>query len=293
MCSSLLQHELREKDATGAYNPQRWRRLADVCIRQANIAMALRCAEEANDLSFSLLLYSCVGDRAGLVALAEKAAQQEQLNIAFLALYLTGDTLGCIRLLQTHQKLSEAAFFALAYQPSRITEAFRVWQSDLRAHHHLAAELIANPEEYGSYFAGYEEALELEKQLEPLRHVDVRAREYARYKKMVEEDGIDVGALEMVGGEEKINEGGEEKLNESGEERINEGEEEKINEGEEEQNEENDNPTHKPEEDNINTPHTAQEEPEQDEFEEIMEGGDETKDDGEDIDIDDLEREWS
>ena len=291
MCSSLLQHELREKDATGAYNPQRWRRLADVCIRQANIAMALRCAEEANDLSFSLLLYSCVGDRAGLVALAEKAAQQEQLNIAFLALYLTGDTLGCIRLLQSHQKLSEAAFFALAYQPSRITEAFRVWQSDLRAHHHLAAELIANPEEYGSYFAGYEEALELEKQLEPLRHVDVRAREYARYKKMVEEDGIDVGALEMVGGEGCEERG--EVCNESGEEGINEGEEEEIKEDEEEQNEENNNATHKPEEDNINTTDTAQEEPEQDEFEEIMEGGDETKDDGEDIDIDDLEREWS
>ena len=290
MCSSLLQHELREKDATGAYNPQRWRRLADVCIRQANIAMALRCAEEANDLSFSLLLYSCVGDRAGLVALAEKAAQQEQLNIAFLALYLTGDTLGCIRLLQSHQKLSEAAFFALAYQPSRITEAFRVWQSDLRAHHHLAAELIANPEEYGSYFAGYEEALELEKQLEPLRHVDVKAREYARYKKMVEEDGIDVGALEMVDGEE-CEESGEE-CNESGEEKIKE-DEEKINEDEEEQNEENNNATHKPEEENTTTTNTTQEEPEQDEFEEIMEGGDETKDDGEDIDIDDLEREWS
>ena len=290
MCSSLLQHELREKDATGAYTPQRWRRLADVCIRQANIAMALRCAEEANDLSFSLLLYSCVGDRAGLVALAEKAAQQEQLNIAFLTLYLTGDTLGCIRLLQSHQKLSEAAFFALAYQPSRITEAFRVWQSDLRAHHHLAAELIANPEEYGSYFAGYEEALELEKQLEPLRHVDVKAREYARYKKMVEEDGIDVGALEMVGGE-GCDESGE-VCNESGEEKIKE-DEEKINEDEEEQNEENNNATHKPEGDNINTTDTTQEEPEQDEFEEIMEGGDETKDDGEDIDIDDLEREWS
>lgn len=292
MCSSLLQRELREKDATGAYNPQRWRRLADVCIRQANIAMALRCAEEANDLSFSLLLYSCVGDRAGLVALAEKAEQQEQLNIAFLALYLTGDTLGCIRLLQSHQKLSEAAFFALAYQPSRITEAFRVWQSDLRAHHHLAAELIANPEEYGSYFAGYEEALELEKQLEPLRHVDVRAKEYARYKKMVEEDGIDVGALEMVGGE-GCEESGE-VCNESGEEeKINEGEEEEINEDEEEQNEENNNATHKPEEENTTTTNTTQEEPEQDEFEEIMEGGDETKDDGEDIDIDDLEREWS
>ena len=261
-----------------------------MCIRQANIAMALRCAEEANDLSFSLLLYSCVGDRAGLVALAEKAAQQEQLNIAFLALYLTGDTLGCIRLLQTHQKLSEAAFFALAYQPSRITEAFRVWQSDLRAHHHLAAELIANPEEYGSYFAGYEEALELEKQLEPLRHVDVKAREYARYKKMVEEDGIDVGALEMVGGE-GCDESGEEC--EGGEEEKIKEDEEKINEDEEEQNEENNNATHKPEENNINTTDTAQEEPEQDEFEEIMEGGDETKDDGEDIDIDDLEREWS
>ena len=262
-----------------------------MCIRQANIAMALRCAEEANDLSFSLLLYSCVGDRAGLVALAEKAAQQEQLNIAFLALYLTGDTLGCIRLLQSHQKLSEAAFFALAYQPSRITEAFRVWQSDLRAHHHLAAELIANPEEYGSYFAGYEEALELEKQLEPLRHVDVKAREYARYKKMVEEDGIDVGALEMVGGE-GCDESGEE-CEGGEEEKIKEDDGERLNEGEEEQNEEDDHTTHAPEEENTTTPHTTQEEPEQDEFEEIMEGGDETKDDGEDIDIDDLEREWS
>ena len=173
--------------------------MADVCIRQADIAMALRCAEEARDLSFSLLLYSCAGDRAGLAALAERAIAQEQPNVAFLALYLTGDTLGCIRLLQTHRKLSEAAFFALAYQPSRITEAFRVWQSDLRAHHHLAAELIANPEEYGSYFAGYAEALALERQLEPLRHADVKAREYARYRKMVEEDGIDVGALEKVG----------------------------------------------------------------------------------------------
>ena len=106
--------------------------------------------------------------------------------------------------------------------------------------------------------------------------MDVRAREYAKYKKMVEEDGIDVGALEMVGGEG-----------------CEESEEEEINEDEEEQNEENNNATHKPEEENTTTTNTTQEEPEQDEFEEIMEGGDETKDDGEDIDIDDLEREWS
>ena len=273
---ALLRGELRAADRADAYNPQRWRRLADLCITQGDVPLALTCAEQAGDLSLSLLLYSCVGDRAALAALAARAAAQEQLNIAFLALYLTGDVRGCIELLQAHGKLPEAAFFALAYQPSQIAQAFAVWQADLRAHHHVAAELIANPREYAEYFAGYEEALTLEAQLAPLRAMDVKASEYPKYRRMVDGEGIDVSALESVRGDVKSEEVKEEDV--KTEEVKEEVKEEMKSEEEKEETVKTDNP--ETETDNV-----------EEEFEAII-GSEEGTDDG-DIDIDDLEKEWS
>lgn len=285
---ALLRGELRAADRADAYNPQRWRRLADLGITQGDVPLALTCAEQAGDLSLSLLLYSCVGDRAAMAALAARAAAQEQLNIAFLALYLTGDVRGCIELLQAHGKLPEAAFFALAYQPSQIAQAFAVWQADLRAHHHVAAELIANPREYAEYFAGYEEALALEAQLAPLRAMDVKASEYPKYRRMVDGEGIDVSALESVRGDVKTEEVKEEdvKTEEVKEEDVKEEEEVKEEEVKEEKEEE-------VKEDEIVKTENAETETDnvEEEFEAII-GSEEGTDDG-DIDIDDLEKEWS
>ena len=71
---TLLRGELRAADRADAYNPQRWRRLADLGITQGDVPLALTCAEQAGDLSLSLLLYSCVGDRAALAALARSSS---------------------------------------------------------------------------------------------------------------------------------------------------------------------------------------------------------------------------
>lgn len=286
---ALLRGELRAADSADAYNPQRWRRLADLGITQGDVPLALTCAEQAGDLSLSLLLYSCVGDRAALAALAARAAAQEQLNIAFLALYLTGDVRGCIELLQAHGKLPEAAFFALAYQPSQIAQAFAVWQADLRAHHHVAAELIANPREYAEYFAGYEEALALEAQLAPLRAMDVKASEYPKYRRMVDGEGIDVSALESVRGDVKSEEVKEDVKTEEVKEEVKEEEvkEEDVKEEKEEEVKE------EVKEDEIVKTENAETETDnvEEEFEAII-GSEEGTDDG-DIDIDDLEKEWS
>ena len=276
-----MRGELRAADRADAYNPQRWRRLADLGITQGDVPLALTCAEQAGDLSLSLLLYSCVGDRAAMAALAARAAAQEQLNIAFLALYLTGDVRGCIELLQAHGKLPEAAFFALAYQPSQIAQAFAVWQADLRAHHHVAAELIANPREYAEYFAGYEEALALEAQLAPLRAMDVKASEYPKYRRMVDGEGIDVSALESVRGDGKSE---EVKKDVKEEEEVKE-EDVKTEEMKEEKEEE------VKEDEIVKTENAETETDNVEEFEAII-GSEEGTDDG-DIDIDDLEKEWS
>ena len=290
---ALLRGELRAADRADAYNPQRWRRLADLGITQGDVPLALTCAEQAGDLSLSLLLYSCVGDRAAMAALAARAAAQEQLNIAFLALYLTGDVRGCIELLQAHGKLPEAAFFALAYQPSQIAQAFAVWQADLRAHHHVAAELIANPREYAEYFAGYEEALALEAQLAPLRAMDVKASEYPKYRRMVDGEGIDVSALESVRGDVKSEEVKEEEVKEEDvktEEVKEEVKEEKEEEVKEKVKEEMKSEEEKEETVKTDNPETETDNVEE-EFDEII-GSEEEADDG-DIDIDDLEKEWS
>ena len=286
---ALLRGELRAADSADAYNPQRWRRLADLGITQGDVPLALTCAEQAGDLSLSLLLYSCVGDRAALAALAARAAAQEQLNIAFLALYLTGDVRGCIELLQAHGKLPEAAFFALAYQPSQIAQAFAVWQADLRTHHHVAAELIANPREYAEYFAGYEEALALEAQLAPLRAMDVKASEYPKYRRMVDGEGIDVSALESVRGDVKSEEVKEDVKSEEVKEEVKE-EKEEVKEEKEEVKEEKEEEV---KEDEIVKTENAETETDnvEEEFEAII-GSEEGTDDG-DIDIDDLEKEWS
>lgn len=283
----LLRGELRAADRADAYNPQRWRRLADLGITQGDVPLALTCAEQAGDLSLSLLLYSCVGDRAAMAALAARAAAQEQLNIAFLALYLTGDVRGCIELLQAHGKLPEAAFFALAYQPSQIAQAFAVWQADLRAHHHVAAELIANPREYAEYFAGYEEALALEAQLAPLRAMDVKASEYPKYRRMVDGEGIDVSALESVRGDVKSEEVKEEEVKE---EEVKEEEVKEEDVKEEEVKEEREEEVKEDEIVKTDNPETETDNVEE-EFDEII-GSEEGTDDG-DIDIDDLEKEWS
>ena len=286
---ALLRGELRAADRADAYNPQRWRRLADLGITQGDVPLALTCAEQAGDLSLSLLLYSCVGDRAAMAALAARAAAQEQLNIAFLALYLTGDVRGCIELLQAHGKLPEAAFFALAYQPSQIAQAFAVWQADLRAHHHVAAELIANPREYAEYFAGYEEALALEAQLAPLRAMDVKVSEYPKYRRMVDGEGIDVSALESVRGDVKSEEVKEDVKSEEVKEEVKE-EKEEVKEEKEEVKEEKEEEV---KEDEIVKTENAETETDnvEEEFEAII-GSEEGTDDG-DIDIDDLEKEWS
>ena len=118
MCRELLEGVLASDDRSNAYNPQRWRRLADLCIQQGRVAEAQLCAQSAGDLSLSLLLLSCIGDKTGLYEVAKQAQQQDQLNIAFLALYIAGDAEACLKLLQDCGKLPEAAFFSLSHLPS-------------------------------------------------------------------------------------------------------------------------------------------------------------------------------
>ena len=126
MCRQLLEGPLSQDDRCNAYNPQRWRRLADLCIQQGRIDVAQQCAQSAGDLALSLLLISCTGDKPGLYAIAKQAEAQNQMNIAFLALYIAGDAEACLSLLQRCDRLPEAAFFSLSHIPSHVNSALQM-----------------------------------------------------------------------------------------------------------------------------------------------------------------------
>ena len=316
----MLASTLADRDRTDTYNPQRWRRLAELYIAQGRIDMAENCAQHAGDLAFSLLLLSCLGDRAGLRALAAAAQRGGQLNVAFLALYLAGDAVACLNLLQEEGKLPEAAFFSLSYVPSQAHAAFTLWRERLRAEKHIAAELLADPAQYGSFFAGLEKALALEKALEPLRRMNVAAEEYSKYCEMIEGEGLHLKDLRVVKEEEEEEEEKVETSNPGDEvEEPNEEEPKERNEAQENEEEEARGEAEAREEADVDADADAEarEEAEagledeekggnsgqmsspniDEEFGELLEGGTLSQggDEGEegDIDIEDLEREWS
>ena len=285
-CCELLTTALNT-DKEMIYNSQRWRRLADCCILKGNIQVAEECAIKANDLSLLLLLYTCSGNREGMKVLAEKAKQEEQWNISFLCYYLLQDIQACRSVLQEQHLLPQTAFFTLSHQPSAIQSVFKEWQEELSQAHHIAADLIANPSQYSEYFPGYQEALALEESIQPLYQMDIQASEYCKYKDMLE-TGLKLDELKCVG-EEEVSEGeeqqevneqvneevSEEQVNEEvSEEQVNEQvSEEQVNEDEQQQQHNSPNPT----------------ESSMDEFDEIGEG---SGGDVDDLDLDDLEKEW-
>lgn len=304
----MLASTLADRDRTDTYNPQRWRRLAELYIAQGRIDMAENCAQHAGDLAFSLLLLSCLGDRAGLRALAEAAQRSGQLNVAFLALYLAGDAVACLNLLQEEGKLPEAAFFSLSYVPSQAHAAFTLWREKLRAEKHIAAELLADPAQYGSFFAGLEKALALEKALEPLRRMNVAAEEYSKYCEMIEGEGLHLKDLRVVKEdeeeeEEEDNEEKEKVETSNPEEEVEEPNEEEQKDMDEAQEEEEEEAEAEEAEEGLEDEEKGGNSGQMsspnidEEFGELLEGGTLSQggDEGEegDIDIEDLEREWS
>lgn len=227
--------------------------------------------------------------------------------MAFLALYLAGDAVACLNLLQEEGKLPEAAFFSLSYVPSQAHAAFTLWREKLRAEKHIAAELLADPAQYGSFFAGLEKALALEKALEPLRRMNVAAEEYSKYCEMIEGEGLHLKDLRVVKEDEDSEE--EEKVETSNPEEEaeepNEEEQKDMEKAQEEEEAEAEAEAQEGEEaeegledeekggnsGQMSSPNIDEE------FGELLEGGTLSQggDEGEegDIDIEDLEREWS
>lgn len=138
----------------------KWRQLADVATANNDFSLAEQSMVQAHDLSGLLVLYSSRGDADGLAYVAEHAAAEGQMNVAFLCNYLLHRTDACLDVLLAAERMPEAALFARTYAPARVPAAADAWRKWLREQGDVrAADMVADPKNQPELFVGYEASL--------------------------------------------------------------------------------------------------------------------------------------
>lgn len=145
----------------------KWKALGDRALAVWRFDLARECFNKAGDLSALMLLLMSTGDRAGLQALADKAEEKGQNNLAFATRFQLGDANACVDLLMKTQRAPEAALFARTYAPSLAPKAAEAWKADLVGKKRpKIAVSIADPSSTPELFEeGWEQALATEEQV--------------------------------------------------------------------------------------------------------------------------------
>ncbi|XP_043466786.1 coatomer subunit beta' [Leptopilina heterotoma] len=148
--------------AKEANSQQKWRQLATLATQKGKLQLAQECLHQAQDFGGLLLLATSTGNANMIEKLGNAANETGKNNIAFLSKFLLGDVDECLEILIKTDRIPEAAFFARAYAPSKISSIVKIWKEKLSAVSEKAGQSLADPEQYENLFPGYREALNVE-----------------------------------------------------------------------------------------------------------------------------------
>jgi coatomer subunit beta' len=152
----------RESDS-----PARWGSVADKALEAWDVKLAEECFLHAKDLGSLLLLYTSSGNKDGLLKLAQQAEESGANNVAFAAMWSTGDVPGCVDLLKRTGRISESVLFSQTYKPSLTTGLATEWKEGLEKQGKgKVARLLGVPGQEGDeeLFPEWEEYLKLEEE---------------------------------------------------------------------------------------------------------------------------------
>ncbi|XP_043288890.1 coatomer subunit beta' isoform X2 [Venturia canescens] len=148
--------------ANEANSQQKWRQLATLATQQGKLRLAQECLHHAQDFGGLLLLATSTGNSSMMEKLGQTADEAGKNNISFLSHFLLSDVDKCLEILIKTDRVPEAAFFARAYAPSKISYVVKLWKEKLSAVSEKAGQSLADPEQYENLFPGYREALKVE-----------------------------------------------------------------------------------------------------------------------------------
>ena len=129
----------------------------------------LKTAEEmfvlAKDIGSLLLLYTSSGNKERLVQVASQAEGAGSHNIAFAALWSSGDVDGCIDLLKRTGRISEAVLLSHTYKPSRTTDLVVEWKEGLdKQGKSKVSRLLGVPGQDEDLFPEWDEYIKIEQE---------------------------------------------------------------------------------------------------------------------------------
>merc|ERR1712176_882902 len=161
----------------------------------------------SHDYSDLLLLYSAVGNLAGMERLADSASKNGKTNVAFVAYLLTGNVEACADLLVSTKRLPEAAMFVRTYLPSKIDDIVALWKKDLASVSQTAADALATPSSNPGKFPDLAIGLQVEQmflaQREGTKGSGMSGLEYLTAKDDLELNLIELIKARQGGGETK------------------------------------------------------------------------------------------
>jgi coatomer subunit beta' len=201
----LVETPDEDKDSTDTET--KWKRLSDAALKESNFDLCEAASIASHDYSDLLMLYTAVGNLAGMERLAALATKQGKINVGFVAHLLTGNVEACADLLVQTNRLPEAALFVRTYLPSRMEEIVAMWKADLSSVSETAAESLGIPSANPDLFPDLDIALQVERmflaQREATKGVGMPSKEYPTAK-----DDLDLNLIQLIksrqgGGETK------------------------------------------------------------------------------------------
>merc|ERR1711935_752648 len=201
----LLETPDEDKDSTETES--KWKRLSDAALKENNLELVESASLASHDYSDLLLLYSAVGNLAGMERLAAAASEHGKTNVAFVAYLLTGNVEACAELLVSTKRLPEAAMFVRTYLPSKIDEIVALWKHDLSSVSQTAAEALATPSSNPDQFPDLDIGLQVEQmflaQRDATKGTGMSGVEYLTAKGDLELNLIELIKARQGGGETK------------------------------------------------------------------------------------------
>merc|ERR1711935_676443 len=191
----LLETPDEDKDSTETES--KWKRLSDAALKENNLDLVEAASLASHDYSDLLLLYSAVGNLAGMERLAEAASKHGKTNVSFVAYLLTGNVEACAELLVATKRLPEAAMFVRTYLPSKIDDIVTLWKQDLSSVSETAAEALATPSSNPNQFPDLDIGLQVEQmflaQRDATKGIGMSGVEYLTAK-----DDLDLNLIELI-----------------------------------------------------------------------------------------------
>lgn len=204
----LLETPDEDKDSTETET--KWKRLSDAALKETNLELCEAAALASHDYSDLLMLYSAVGNLAGMERLAEAATAHGKTNVGFVAYLLTGNVEKCADILVSTNRLPEAALFVRTYLPSKIDEIVALWKKDLAKVSETAAQALASPATNPELFPDMQIGLQVEHmflaQRESVKGVGMMANEYPTAK-----GDLDLNLIQLIKARQGGGGGGETK----------------------------------------------------------------------------------